>query len=81
LYDVYVRPAARGRRLATLMIERLMRDAQAAGYARMVLETATFMVHAHKIYYALGFETCEPYHEIPARWAPVTMWMARRLGT
>src|SRR6185436_7954695 len=28
LYDVYVRPAARGRRLATLMIEQLMNDAR-----------------------------------------------------
>jgi GNAT superfamily N-acetyltransferase len=81
LYDVYVRPAARGHRLATLMIERLMADARAAGFQKMVLETATFMVHAHKIYRALGFTVREPYHEIGAKWAPVTLWMECRLHT
>jgi len=79
LYDVYVRPAARGRRLATLLIEQLMSSARAAGYQTMVLETATFMVHAHKIYRALGFKVCRPYHEIPAKWAPITIWMECRI--
>jgi GNAT superfamily N-acetyltransferase len=79
LYDVFVRPAARGRRLATLMIERLMSEARAAGYRRMVLETATFMGHAHNIYRALGFQLCQPYHDIPAKWAPITLWMECRL--
>jgi GNAT superfamily N-acetyltransferase len=80
LYDVYVRPAARGRQLATVMIERLMNDARAAGFQAMVLETATFMVHAHRIYRALGFTLREPYHEIPAKWAPITLWMECRLA-
>ena len=81
LYDVYVRPAARGRRLATLMIEQLMVVARGAGYQKMVLETATFMVHAHKIYRALGFTVREPYHDISPKWAPVTIWMECRLDT
>jgi GNAT superfamily N-acetyltransferase len=75
LYDVYVRPAARGRRIATLMVEHLLRGARAAGYQTMCLETATFMVHAHKVYRSHGFHSCQPYREIPAKWDPITLWM------
>ena len=79
LYDVYVRPAGRGRGVAAVLLRRLMSDAKAAGYQTMVLETAVFMRHAHRLYRALGFQDRSPYRAVPARFAAATLWMECRL--
>jgi GNAT superfamily N-acetyltransferase len=75
LFDVYVRPIARGHGLARLLLEQLISNARLAGYRSMCLETASFMQDAHKLYRSLGFKLCEPYRSIPPALAPVTLWM------
>lgn len=58
---LYVRSSARGRSLGRKLIERIMADARAAGYAKMRLDTITSkMGHAIALYREYGF------YEIPA---------------
>ncbi len=80
LYNVYLRPVHRGRGVGSELLGRLMSEAKAIGFETMCLETASFMVDAHKLYKSLGFEVCEPYRSIPTRFAGVTLWMKCRLG-
>lgn len=79
LYDVYVRPGYRGRGIGSSLVQRLLALAGAAGYQAMCLETASFMLTAHKLYRSLQFRVRAPYRDIPAKLADVTMWMECRL--
>ncbi len=79
LYDVYVRPSYRRRGIGSSLVQRLLRQAGAAGYEAMCLETASFMLTAHNLYRSLHFQVREPYRAIPARLAEVTLWMECRL--
>ena len=63
LKRVYVRPAFRGRRLGEAMLARLVGDARAFGYRRILLDTAPFMTAAQHLYEAAGFIDCDPYPE------------------
>jgi ribosomal protein S18 acetylase RimI-like enzyme len=80
LYDVYVRPEHRGRGIGSALVRRLLSQASAAGYEAMCLETASFMLTAHKLYRSLHFQVRDPYRSIPVRLADVTMWMECKLG-
>ncbi len=79
MHDVYARPAFRGRGIGALLVGRLVEEALDAGYAVMRLETATFMTHAHALYAAHGFRVREPYRDVPAELAAITIWMERPL--
>ena len=80
VYDVYVRPACRGRGIGSTLLQRLVREARNAGYRAMCLETATFMHEAHRLYTSLDFQVREPYRSIPAKFEKATMWMQCNLG-
>lgn len=75
LYNVYVRPSCRGRKVGAMLMQRLMAEAKAAGYRTMWLETAVFMNDAHKRYRSLGFHVRAPYRHLPAKFADATLWM------
>ncbi len=63
---LYVRPAFRGRALGRLLAERLVAEAAAAGYARMVLDTIPArMTGADRLYRALGFREIPAYYDNP----------------
>jgi ribosomal protein S18 acetylase RimI-like enzyme len=81
LYDVYVRPRARGRGVASMLLRHLMREAQAAGYQTMFLETAVFMHSAHSLYRSLHFQARVPYRAVPSKFAKATIWMECTLPT
>ena len=80
MHDVWVSPAQRGRGIGARLVARLIEEARDAGYAVMRLETATFMPHAHAVYAAHGFRTCEPYRAVPPEFAAITIWMERPLA-
>ena len=75
VYDVYVRPTHRGRRIGSDLMRRLLGAARGAGYDAMCLETAMFMTTAHSLYRSLHFRVREPYRSIPTRFVEGTMWM------
>jgi putative acetyltransferase len=52
---MYLRPAARGRGLGRLLLERLIADARRLGYRSLVLETASVLGEAIALYRSAGF--------------------------
>ena len=60
---IYVRKEHRGRRLGERIVQRLLNDARAFGYKKVLLETGPFMKPAHPIYEAAGFLDRGPYPE------------------
>jgi len=57
---VYVRPEARGEQLGRRLVERILDEARAAGYARMCLDVLPEFSAAQQIYAALGFTDAPP---------------------
>jgi ribosomal protein S18 acetylase RimI-like enzyme len=74
-YNVYVRPSHQGRGIASALLRQLLSEARGMGYSTMCLETATFMLNAHKLYRSLSFRVRSPYRSVPDRIADVTIWM------
>lgn len=62
---LYVRPARRGSGAGRLLVERVIADARAIGYERMLLDTLDSMRAAQRLYESLGFVDAEPYTHNP----------------
>lgn len=64
---MYVRPPYRRLGLGRAMVERLLAEAAQIGYHRIRLDSARFMLDAHRLYRTLGFQEIAPYEgsEIP----------------
>lgn len=64
---VFVSPDQRGGGMGAIIVERLIADARALGYATMRLESGPFMTSAHRLYEAAGFHDRGPYDgvEVP----------------
>lgn len=79
LKRVYVRPAFRGRQFGEALLSRVLADAQAFGYRRMVLDSAPFMRSAQRLYAAAGFVDRGPYEgvEVPPSMHAVWRFMER----
>lgn len=64
---LYVRSRFRGLKLGEKLAEQVIRDAKAAGYAFMLLDTLSTMKSAQTLYSKLGFEEIAPYYDNPIR--------------
>jgi len=58
---MYTDPAVRGHGVARAVLTRLIDDARSAGYRRLQLETAVWMVEAHALYRSCGFTVAAPF--------------------
>jgi GNAT superfamily N-acetyltransferase len=58
---LYVTPAGRGQGVASSLMERVIADARALGYARARLETHRYMAGAIALYERLGFVATAPF--------------------
>ena len=62
---LYVRPEFRGTGMGEALVRRIIQDAAAIGYRRMVLDTLITMQPAIRLYQKLGFMVIEPYYDNP----------------
>jgi GNAT superfamily N-acetyltransferase len=79
---MYVRPEARNRGLGRALLHRLLDEAQQIGYEQVRLDSARFMVNAHRLYRTSGFREIEPYEgsEIPKEFQGHWVFMERELS-
>ena len=72
-------PRARGRGVATSLLEHVVRDATARGVVRLSLETGSmeFFAAARALYARSGFEPCDPFGSYVED--PNSVFMTRRL--
>ncbi len=77
LKRVYVRPAARGRRIGRLLVERMIREARKAAYATMCLDVLPEFAAARQLYARLGFVPAPPVSHNPV---PGTAFLALDLS-
>ena len=62
---LYVRPAFRAHGIGRVLAERVIREARAAGYQQMRLDSLPSMSTAIALYRRLGFREIPPYRDNP----------------
>ena len=62
---LYVVPAARGRGLGRVLVERIVSDARRIGYRNLLLDTLPSMKEAQALYLSLGFKPTTAYRVNP----------------
>lgn len=73
---LFVAPPWRGRGVGRHLCERLLAEARAAGYRRMLLDTGDWLKPALTLYRGLGFAPIPAYYHNPL---PGTVYLAREL--
>jgi GNAT superfamily N-acetyltransferase len=62
---LYVIPAARGRGLGRVLVERIVAEARQLGYRSLLLDTLPFMKEAQSLYLSMGFRPTTAYRFNP----------------
>ena len=73
---LYVMPAYRGQGIARTLAEKLVSEANVAGYRRILLDTLDSMVTARALYASLGFKEVSAYYHNPI---PGAVYLAKEL--
>ena len=73
---LYIVPEWRGRGAGRRLCDRLLDEARATGYRRMLLDTGDWLTPALTLYRALGFTEVSAYYHNPIKG---TVYMAREL--
>ena len=74
---LYLRPAARGKRVGRALVSRVIDEAREAGYRAIRLDTLPSMTEAIALYASLGFRRITPYYPSPV---VGTVYMELALG-
>lgn len=74
---LYVLPEARGLGVGAGLVERVVGEAERAGYCEMLLDTLPTMTGAIKLYRAAGFEEVPAYYDTPIE---ETVFFRKKLG-
>lgn len=61
---MYIEPRFRGRGVAMALGQAIIREARAAGYSKMWLDTSVRQPEAQALYGKLGFRRSQPYYEV-----------------
>jgi putative acetyltransferase len=75
LKRLYVQPSARGHDIGRHLVERLVAEARASGYRRLVLDSYHTMTRAHALYRAVGFRDVAAPDDFPREFVPVVVFM------
>lgn len=67
---VFVSPEGRGAGVASMICERLVTQARADGFSRVVLDTSSELHGAQALYTRLGFSRRGPYQDVPEEILP-----------
>ena len=62
---LYIRTEFRGKKLANILVEKIIEDAKEIGYSYMLLDTFPFLKSAIHIYKRFGFYEIESYNDSP----------------
>ena len=73
---LFVQPRARKGGWGGRLVEKVLREARAIGYAELKLDTLDWMADARALYAKHGFRECAPYYVNPL---PGAVYMARVL--
>lgn len=62
---LYVRPAFRGKKIGSKLIQQIIKDAKEIGYSHMLLDTLPFLKSAINMYETIGFYEIPSYNDSP----------------
>ena len=78
---LYVRPAQRGKGIGRQLVQRVLDDANKAGYSQIYLDTLPSMQEAQALYESFGFRDSAPYCHNPVPEARFLVMDLRRQET
>jgi GNAT superfamily N-acetyltransferase len=72
---LYVRPDCRGHAIGTRLVARVIAEARASDYRRLVLDSHVTMTSAHRIYADAGFRHVDVPDDFPEDLKPIAIFM------